>query len=267
LSLYRGYRGKHILPYNVYLLTAGTVLFALAAIIFLCVPYARFLAQFFCGLGFVLMICFLLGRIPPFAPYGDVTLYIQRILLVLLATWFLSFATVEGLIISKARTSKNSDGADYLIVLGAGLYGSVPSPSLRSRLDETIDYAKNNPNTIIIVSGGQGKGENITEAKAMHTYLVARGIDGDRIIEEDKATSTVENIRFSFDIIDSHWEGAGVPKIAILSNEYHLYRASMIAKHEDRLIALVAAETPMFSLKITYYVREYFALLKFALFS
>ena len=151
--------------------------------------------------------------------------------------------------------------------MGAGLYGSVPSPSLRSRLDEAIDYAETNRDTIIIVSGGQGKGENITEAKAMHSYLVTRGIDGGRIIEEDKATSTAENIRFSLDVIDGHWQGAGVPKIAILSNEFHLFRTSVIAGREHRLFTLVAAETPMLSLKITYYVREYFALLKYIIFS
>lgn len=264
---YRGYRGKQTLSYNIYLLAVGAILLILSAITFLFVEHARFLAQFFCGLGLVFVVCFLLGCIPPFASHSGVALFLQRALLVLLAIWFLSFIVVECLILFSARTSENSGGADYLIVMGAGLYGSVPSPSLRSRLDEAIDYAETNRDTIIIVSGGQGKGENITEAKAMHSYLVTRGIDGGRIIEEDKATSTAENIRFSLDVIDGHWQGAGVPKIAILSNEFHLFRTSVIAGREHRLFTLVAAETPMLSLKITYYVREYFALLKYIIFS
>jgi len=267
LSFYKGYRGKQILPYNVYLLVAGIVSFASATAIFLFVQHARFLAPFFCGLGIVFILCFLLGCIPPFSSHSGLALFLQRVLLILLALWFVSFMIVECIIISRASTSSNSDGADYLVVLGAGLYGSVPSPSLKSRLDETIKYARNNPDTVIIVSGGQGKGENITEAKAMHSYLVANGIDGNRIIEEDKATSTVENIRFSLDIIDGLWRGEGIPKIAILSNDFHLYRASVIAGREHRLITMVAAETPMLSLKINYYVREYFALLKLLLFS
>ena len=266
LSLRRVYRGKRTLPYNIYLLASGLILLTLTAAIFLFVPYARFLAQLLGGLGIVLLICYLLGTLPSFAPFGTIVRKIRVILLLSLAVWFVSFVAVESLIIIDSKTSENSNAADYLVVLGAGLYGSTPSPSLKSRLDEALVYADKNLETIIIVSGGQGGNESITESLAMYTYLVNHGVDDSRIIREDMSASTQENIRFSFDIITNHWLAATSPKIAILSNEYHLFRARLIAGREGHDVKLVAAETPMFSLKIAYYAREYFALLKFFVF-
>ena len=64
--------------------------------------------------------------------------------------------------------------------------------SLKNRLDVAVSYAIDNPDTTIIVSGGRGKGENTTEAFAMYNYLVSKGIDGSRIIQEDKSTDTSE---------------------------------------------------------------------------
>lgn len=262
----RSYRGKDVFPYNIVLLISGMVLLLLAAAILMLVPHARFLALLFCCLGVVLLICFFLGSLPTFTASGAIVKWIRMVILLVLAVWFISFIVVETLIIIDAITTKNSEGSDYLVVLGAGLYGSTPSPSLKSRLDETLVYASENPDTIIIVTGGQGKGENITESRAMFTYLVEHGIDRDRIIQEDKATSTLENIRFSLNIIDRHWDKADDPKIAVLSNEYHLFRTKLIAAGEGQSVTLVAAETPMISLKFAYYAREYFALLKYLMF-
>ena len=80
-----------------------------------------------------------------------------------------------------------------IIVLGAGLKGDTPSLALERRLEKAAEYMNKNGNAIAIVSGGQGKGETISEAQAMENYLLNHGIREDRIIKEDNSTSTYEN--------------------------------------------------------------------------
>ena len=91
--------------------------------------------------------------------------------------------------------------ADYIIVLGSKVNGTKPSYSLQYRIDKAPEYLKSHEKTIAIVSGGQGKGEDISEALAMKQGLIKQNIAEDRIIMEDKSTSTDENITFSKPLI------------------------------------------------------------------
>lgn len=117
------------------------------------------------------------------------------------------------------------ENADYLIILGARVKGSVPSLSLQYRIDKAAEYLTANKHTLVIVSGGKGPGEDISEAKAMQQGLIAQGIEEARIMMEDKSTTTYENIVFSKELI---------PDTAVLglvvSNDFHIYRAVEIAK-------------------------------------
>ena len=75
---------------------------------------------------------------------------------------------------------------------------TTPSLTLKSRLDTAIEYLNiTKDDTYIVVSGGQGNGENISEAKAMQRYLIQKGIEEEKIILEDKSTSTNENFKYS----------------------------------------------------------------------
>ena len=93
------------------------------------------------------------------------------------------------------------DNADYnedaVIVLGAGINGDKVTYPLKVRLDKAIEYHKLNPDALIVVTGGQGFQETVTEAYAMEKYLVQNGVEASKIIKEEKATSTNENMRFS----------------------------------------------------------------------
>ena len=88
-------------------------------------------------------------------------------------------------------------------MLGAAVYGDRPSLTLVRRLEGSLDYLRRYPDSVAIVSGGMGKGENITEAEAMRDWLISNGISEDRVLMENRATSTQENLSFSFDIIRS----------------------------------------------------------------
>ena len=124
------------------------------------------------------------------------------------------------------------DNADYnedaVIVLGAGIHGKTPSQPLVQRLNAAKEYYDKNPDAMIVVTGGQGFQEEITEAAAMKNYLIRHGVPEEKIIEEDKATSTHENMVFSKKILDDMFENDY--KVVVITNDFHIYRAQGIAK-------------------------------------
>ncbi len=148
---------------------------------------------------------------------------------------------------------------DYIIVLGAKVNGATPSLSLQNRIDAAARFLANHEETIAIVSGGQGADEDISEAEVMRRGLVAQGIDEERVIIEDKSTSTYENIIFSKKLIPSHLQTG-----LLVTNDYHLYRASLIAKKEGLAITGLPAKTPGLAV-VKSYVREYLAITKYYL--
>lgn len=163
------------------------------------------------------------------------------------------FIVVEVPIIAASGGDKDVD-ADYVIVLGALVRGRTPSVSLRYRLDCTVDYLAEHPGTIAIVSGGQGAGEDITEAEAMEHYLISRGIPISRIIREDRSESTYQNISNSLSIIDERRDAG--KKVAIISAEYHLFRAKKIAESLGVDVYGIPAKTENTLMKINYFIRE-----------
>ncbi len=152
---------------------------------------------------------------------------LRRTVAVITCIGLIYFCAMEYLIVSEARTDKNPERS-YLIVLGAAVHGDRPSLSLYHRLASALDYLEQYPDSKAVLSGGQGKGENISEALCMHDWLVSNGIEEDRLILEDRSTSTMENLSFSWDILKA--EGCAPDDIAILSSNYHLYRSKMMAR-------------------------------------
>lgn len=133
-----------------------------------------------------------------------------------------------------------ADGTkEFAIVLGAKVNGETPSLSLKYRLDAALNYANEHPNVYLILSGGQGKGEAISEAQAMENYLVANGLSKDRLLLETKSTSTYENIRFSKELLPE-----GVAEVTIISSDFHLARAQKLAEKLNLTTDVIAAQTP-----------------------
>ena len=134
----------------------------------------------------------------------------------------LLFAATTTLILANSKTTAEPEKADVLIVLGAGIRGDLPSVVLRNRLDRALDCYEQNPDLLIIVSGGMGEGESSTEASVMKKWLVAAGVPADSIIEEGKSQSTEGNFIFSFDIINRLFDGSGAaaesnPRVAFVN--------------------------------------------------
>ena len=142
-----------------------------------------------------------------------------------LAAVFLLYVMVFELLVGIGTRSKGKPDLDYLIVLGAGVYGTKPSPALQSRVDAAAGYLLNNADTKVIVSGGQGSGEDISEAACMKSLLMEQGIDESRILMEDRSTTTVENLKYSLGMISGQ-----TASIGIVTSNFHVFRAVVTAK-------------------------------------
>ena len=213
----------------------------------------------FCLRGYKFGGLFLLG-LSALIPVYDLLKheFLRRVLTAMLALGFVVLSITGGVIARSAQGTEAAE-ADYLIVLGCQVNGTVPSRMLRQRIDAAADYLIAHPHSIAIVSGGMGSGESITEAECMYNYLTAQGIAPERIILEDKATSTMENLRFSLALMD---EGATA---AIVSNEFHLYRAGQMAASLGLDAALIPADTEYPILTASYTLREILAVWKYHL--
>ncbi len=167
------------------------------------------------------------------------------------------FAVIEVFVIGSAHTDKDPK-APYLIVLGAGVNGTVPSLALEYRLEAAKQYLDEYPESKAIVSGGQGEGEAISEAECMYRWLVEKSISADRIILEENSTSTQENLEYSLKVVRKNG-GNPTGRVAIVSGEYHLYRAKYMAKELGADPLRVSAHTTYPVLMTNYFIREAFA--------
>lgn len=144
-----------------------------------------------------------------------------------------------------------------VIVLGCRVKGDRPSLMLKRRLDSAYDYLYRNPEADVIVSGGKGSDEIMSEAKCMKDYLCNKGISSEKIIMEDKSASTYENLKFSKSIIEKN---NLCTDIVIVTDGYHQMRAEMIAKNAGyENISNISAPTSLW-LVPTYWVREWFGI-------
>ena len=172
---------------------------------------------------------------------------------------------LQGFIMSGSQYDDKE--ADVIIILGAGLYGEIPSNILTSRLDAGVEYLRTHNDVTIVVSGGQGNGETISEAEAMRRYLVRRGVSESSILKEEKSTSTRENLSFSAAMLEETGRTPENTQIAIVTNEFHLFRAKRVADTMGFAAGGIPAKTPYLSSRILYQCREAVALLNDVLFS
>lgn len=151
----------------------------------------------------------------------------KAVWITLLSGFLVSALAVSALFLyGKADTATHTE--DAVIVLGAGVQGDKPTKSLQNRLDRAIRYHAQNPTALIVVSGGQGPQETVTEAHAMEQYLLAHGVPASRILKEDAATSTAENFRFAKDLLDTQFDSGYT--VAFITTDYHIFRAAQTAK-------------------------------------
>ena len=186
-----------------------------------------------------------MDRIPRWVPVCIVTTCIAGVVIM----------AVFCILVFMGAAANEERDLDYVIVLGARVKEHTVSNSLKKRLDKAIEYAEKNPETYLVLSGGKGPDEPVSEAQAMYQYLVYNGVRPSQLLLEEHSVSTVENLAYSKIIIDSHREvirhqreernrltfqrepkggyliAADKPlDVGVLTSNFHVYRACMIAK-------------------------------------
>lgn len=122
---------------------------------------------------------------------------------------------------------KKRRGADYIVVLGAGVIGTRVTPLLAARIERGIELLHSNPGAVLIMSGGQGPGEDIAEGEAMARYAEEQGVGIEKIIVEGRSKSTEENLLFSSGLMEKDR-----PKVVVVTTSYHVFRALLLAKQQ-----------------------------------
>jgi uncharacterized SAM-binding protein YcdF (DUF218 family) len=154
--------------------------------------------------------------------------------------------------------------SDCIIVLGCKVNGLVPSPFLISRVDEGIRLYRLGYGKVIIMSGGQGNGENISEAVAMKNYAISQGISYEKILEDNTSKNTLTNLINSKKIMSEN----NLESAIIVSNKYHIKRASLIAKELGIKSSCSGVFNPKYKMmELTGFLREILATGKFYLFN
>ncbi len=190
-----------------------------------------------------------------YLPSTNVIKWLKRFF-ILCSTIFIAFMVFIAFM---ANINTPDFKEDAVIVLGCGLHGNVPSRNLVDRLDKAVEYSQKNPNALIVVSGGQGPQETCSEAEAMKKYLVDKGIDSNKIVEENKSTSTNENYQFSKAILDNAFDSEYT--IVYITNSFHSYRAGKLAKINGLNPRAYNAKTKIDSI-IPNYAREVLAVIQ-----
>ncbi len=169
---------------------------------------------------------------------------------------FLVLFLTECFILHCASAAPQKD-AQYMIILGAQVRGDTPSLTLKARIDAAAKYLHAHPDVTVICSGGQGSGENLSEAAAIRAGLLDAGIKKERIILEEASTNTVENLRFCKELLPD----ANVPAI-IVTSDFHCCRAGLIAKKQGYTNSFTLPAGQFLLTTPHYFLREFFALFK-----
>jgi uncharacterized SAM-binding protein YcdF (DUF218 family) len=191
----------------------------------------------------------------------------KALFVVCISVIFLVVAVSESIIISHGEREDPEIHADAVIVLGAGIKDAEPSPALQTRLDAARSYMERHPEIPVVLSGGLGLGETVTEAEVMWNALATGEESWDsRLLKEPKATSTAENFRYACEILRENGVDPETSTIAFVTNDFHIYRAELIAQRMGVDAFGVPAELPWWWVNLACYVRESFALVKTLIF-
>ena len=240
------------------LLFAAALVFLALAVLLRFIPGLRFSALLCLCATAVLFIFYLLEH---FARRGHrAAAWCELALIAALLLGFSLFTVLETMVVRGSFADESDAPVSAVIVLGAGVNGETPSLTLRTRIDAAAAYLEEHPDVPVVLSGGQGPGEAITEAECMRRALVRRGVDESRLYPEERSTSTQENLRYSRAIL----EELGVDpaqRVAIVTSDFHLCRARLMWGGDTAAVPAHLPSTLYFQcLTVNYFIREAFGL-------
>lgn len=185
----------------------------------------------------------------------------QKAILALVLAGAISFTALLSAVLYGSYDHIDGE-PEIMVVLGCMVYPWGPSILLQDRLDEALDYWQDHPEMTVVMSGGQGTDEPVSEARAMYDYFVSRGVSPEQILMEDRSSNTLQNLRYSRQLLER--EGYDLSDgVLVVSNGFHLTRARMLAQREGYgEISTLAAPASHVPSRLKMYVREPLALVK-----
>ena len=239
-------------------LFAASVIFLALEVLLRFIPGMLFSALLCLCATAVLFIFYLLEH---FARRGHrAAAWCELALIAALLLGFSLFTVLETMVVRGSFADESDAPVSAVIVLGAGVNGETPSLTLRTRIDAAAAYLEEHPDVPVVLSGGQGPGEAITEAECMRRALVRRGADESRLYPEERSTSTQENLRYSRAIL----EELGVDparRVAIVTSDFHLCRARLMWGGDTAAVPAHLPSALYFQcLTVNYFIREAFGL-------
>lgn len=191
---------------------------------------------------------------------------LRRFLVVLLLLAVLCFAALEGAVLRGGRTEIRGEPG-IMVIFGCQVKPWGPSTLLQDRLDTALDYLKDHSDMIVVVTGGKGDDEHLSEAQCMYDYLTAHGVDGERILREDQSRNTWQNINNTAELLEERGYDTDAGLLAV-SNDFHLARIRMLCERAtaSREFSALAAPVSHAPSRVKMFFREPLALVKSYLF-
>jgi len=233
---------------------------AIIYVIFLSLLWKRYILNFFFGLIALLFIIAVINSEKLLKIALKFPKWIKISCKVILCAAAASFLIVEGIILSHMSGKASVNETEYLVILGCQVNGSLASLPLLRRGFNAVNYLKSHERVKAVITGGQGPREDITEAEAMRRLLAENNIGEERILIEDKSRSTIENLKFADELYNLHDKN-----IVIVTSDYHMFRSLSIAKKIGYQNAAGLAATSQASVLPAYLLREYIAVMFYAL--
>lgn len=242
---------------------AGQLVLAWAGLMLAVIPNGmRFTGYFLLGCLLVWSIGLFVCRWAEKSRAGKIC---RRVFFVGLTLGLAGLISIECLLLRYGEADNSALPVDAVIVLGAGVNGETPSAALWSRIQAAKDYLEKHPDVPVVLSGGKGGGENISEAEAMRRALQRNDeMWNARFLLEDQSVNTAQNFTFSKELLEEQGVDIETAVIAVVTNDFHCFRAHMIAQKRGLRTIDVPAELPWWWLTANYYLREAFAVVKTA---
>lgn len=216
----------------------------------------------------------------PYRPYGGRRRHpvlVVILCLVLLAA--VAFGALQGYIALHSRDRLVGE-PQVMVIFGCQMKENGPSLVLRDRLDTALAYLADHPDMAVVVSGGKGGNDHVSEAQGMYDYLTAHGVDGAHIYREDRSFNTWQNINNTFALMDEVNAARGLApgdagaldpggEVLLVSSGFHLARIRMLwvrAGGQGDNISTLAAPVSHGPSVVQMFFREPLALVKSFLF-
>lgn len=115
--------------------------------------------------------------------------------------------------------------AGAIVVLGAAQYDGKPSPVLRARLDHAVELYRRGIAGTLIMTGGTGPGDTVSEAVVGKRYVVRQGVPAAAVITEERGMTSLQSMRAVAGIM--HREG--IDSAVLVSDPFHMLRLRLLA--------------------------------------